>query len=82
MREKKEKESLAMLKFATELHPKAAWVWNNLGSLQEDLGFKDEALGSSQKAVDLLEDDKGTELSFNQRIKRSSEARIKRLKGL
>lgn len=82
MREKKEKESLAMLKFATELHPKAAWVWNNLGSLQEDLGFKDEALASSQKAVDLLEGDNGTELSFNQRIKRSSEARIKRLKGL
>lgn len=81
-REKKEKESLAMMKFATELHPNAAWLWNNLGSLQEDLGLKEDALQSSEKVVALLTNDQGTELSFNQRIKRSSEARIKRLKGL
>ena len=71
-----------MLKFATELHPNAAWLWNNLGSLQEDLGFKEDALLSSEKAVALLSNDRGTEMSFNQRIKRSAEARVKRLKGL
>ena len=82
MRQKKEKESLAIMKFATELHPNAAWLWNNLGSLQEDLGFKEDALLSSEKVIALLANDQGTELSFNQRIKRSSEARIKRLKDL
>lgn len=82
VREKKEKEGLAMMKFAAELHPKEAWIWNNLGSLQEDLGLKQDALTSSEKAVELLQNDKGTDLSFNQRIKRSSEARVKRLKGL
>jgi hypothetical protein len=50
--------------------------------MQEDLGLKEDALISSEKAVELLSDYQGSELSFNERIKRSSAARVKRLKGL
>jgi hypothetical protein len=82
LREEKKDTGLAMMKFAAELHPREAWIWNNLGSMQEDLGLKDDALISSEKAFELLSGYQGSELSFNERIKRSSAARIKRLKGL
>ena len=68
------------MKFATEVHPPEAWLWNNLASMQEDLGNTQEAIHSSEQVLELLDDFKGEGMSFNGRIRRSSAARLKRLK--
>jgi tetratricopeptide (TPR) repeat protein len=79
-RQNKPKEALALMKLSTEFHPKEAWLWNNLASMQEDLGNIPEAIRCSEQALEILKDFKGTEQSFNERIRRSSASRLERLK--
>lgn len=74
------KEGLALMSLAVEYYPQEAWLWNNLSSMQEDEGNKVEAIRCAEKVVTLLADDKGNEQSFNQRILRSAQARLKRIK--
>lgn len=77
----KKKEGLALLNLAAELHPDEAWVWNNLASVQEDYGNKEEAIRCSQKVVDLLANSAGNDPSFEERVKKSAIERLERLKG-
>ena len=78
--ENKSKEGLALMELAVELHPKEAWLWNNYADMQETAGNKDVAIRSSEKVLELLKDANGTDQSFNSRVKRSSAARLERLK--
>jgi hypothetical protein len=68
------------MKLAIELHPNEAWLWGNLASMQEDFGDKEEAIRSSEKVASMLANDKGVEQSYNQRVLRSAQERIKRLR--
>ena len=63
-----------------EFYPQQAWLWNNLADMQESFGNKDEATRCSEKGIMILADDMEAEQSFNQRILRSSQERLKRLK--
>lgn len=76
----KRREAIALMDFATEVYPREAWLWNNLASLHEDFGNGPEALRHSEKVLAVLADFRGTEMSFNERIRRSAQARIQRLK--
>lgn len=77
--EGKTDEPLKLLAFATELYPEEAWLWNNLASMHEDFGHKEEAIAHSRKVVDLLKDFEGPEMSFDARIRRHAVARLERL---
>lgn len=74
------KQGLALMSLAVEYYPQQAWLWNNLSSMQEDEGNTVEAIRCAEKVVTLLADDKGNEQSFNQRILKSAQARLKRIK--
>ncbi len=74
------KEGLVLMQLAVEFYPDRAWLWNNFAGMQERSGNIPDAVKSSEKVVELLKDFKGTGQSFNERIKRSSTERLKRLK--
>jgi hypothetical protein len=73
-------EGLALMKLAVELHPQEAWLWNNLADMYDNSGNKLEAIRCSEKVLELLKNFKGSEQSFNNRIRRSSASRLERLK--
>ena len=73
-------EGLALMKLAIEFHPREPWLWNNLADMYDNSGNKEEAIRSSEKVLELLKDFKGSEQSFNERIRRSSALRIERLR--
>jgi tetratricopeptide (TPR) repeat protein len=75
----KPKEGLALMSLAVEFHPNEAWLWNNLADMYENSGNKREAIRCCEKVLELLKDFRGPEQSFNERIKRSSAARLQRL---
>lgn len=77
----KRREAIALMDFATETYPREAWLWNNLASLHEDVGNGPEAIRHSEKVLAVLADFRGAEMSFNERVRRSAQARIQRLKG-
>lgn len=73
-------EGLALMTLAVEFHPREAWLWNNLADMYENSGNKPEAIRCCEKVLELLKDFKGSEQSFNERIRRSSAARLARLR--
>ncbi|HYF31750.1 MAG TPA: tetratricopeptide repeat protein [Chitinophagaceae bacterium] len=77
----KRKEGLALMQLAVEFYPDRAWLWNNLADMHEAFGNKEEAIHCSEKVAAMLAGDKGNAQSFNQRILRSSQERLKRLKS-
>lgn len=79
--EQKVREAKALLSLATEFHPQEAWVWNNLGSLEEDYGDKEAAIKASQKVLEILDHGGGHEPSFDLRIRKSAADRLERLKN-
>lgn len=76
----KSAEGLSLMQLAVEFYPQQAWLWNNLADMQENTGNKEEAVRCSKKVTTLLAGDNGAGQSFNQRILRSSQERLKRLK--
>jgi tetratricopeptide (TPR) repeat protein len=80
-RQNKPDDALLLMKFATEVHPKEAWLWNNLASMQEDIGNKDEAIRYSERVLEMVPATDATDMSFNARIRRNSAARLERLKN-
>jgi tetratricopeptide (TPR) repeat protein len=78
--QEKKEQAMGLMKLAVELHPKEAWLWGNLADMQESFGNIPDAISSSEKVVELLKDYKGTELSYNERVRRSALATLKRLK--
>jgi tetratricopeptide (TPR) repeat protein len=80
-RQNKPDEALILMKFATEVHPQEAWLWNNLASMQEDFGNKAEAIRHSEKVLQMLPLTEATDMSFDARIRRNSAARLERLKN-
>lgn len=68
------------MQLAVEFYPQQAWLRNNLADTQDNLGNKEEAIRCSEKVTILLANDKGAELSFNQRILRTSQERLKRVR--
>jgi tetratricopeptide (TPR) repeat protein len=72
---------LALMNLAVEFHPEEAWLWNNLADMYDNSGNKAEAIRCSEKVLDLLKHHKGSEQSFNERIRRSSSSRLARLKN-
>ncbi|MBD2699069.1 hypothetical protein IC229_00355 [Spirosoma sp. BT702] len=79
--QKKPNETIALMNFATEVYPKEAWLWNNLAGMHEDFGDKLAAIRCSEKVLDVLVDFRGAEMSFNERVRRSAQARLQRLKA-
>jgi tetratricopeptide (TPR) repeat protein len=75
----KQKEALMLMRFAVEIHPNAAWLWNNLAGMEESFGNSLQAIRSSEKVLELLKEIKDSEMSFNERTRRSAQERIKRL---
>ena len=73
-------EGLALMSLAVEFHPREAWLWNNLADMHDNSGNKRDAMVASEKVLELLKDFKGSEQSFNERIRRSSMARLERLR--
>ena len=69
-----------MMDLAVEFHPAEAWIWNNRADIYENAGRKEEAITSSEKTVELLKDANSADQSFNGRVKRSAEERLKRLR--
>jgi dienelactone hydrolase len=80
-RQNKPDVALTLMKFATEAHPREAWLWNNLASMQEDFGNKPEAIRYSEKVLEMLPATEATDMSFDARIRRHSAARLERLKN-
>ncbi len=76
----KSTEGIALMQLAVEFYPQQSWLWNNLADMQENAGNKEEAIRCSEKVTTLLAADTGAEQSFSQRILRSSQERLKRLK--
>jgi predicted TPR repeat methyltransferase len=68
------------MQIAVEFYPDKAWLWNNFADMQEANGNKDQAIRCSEKVAELLANDRGGEQSFNQRVLRSSQERLKRIK--
>jgi hypothetical protein len=78
--ENKIKEGLPLMQLATEFYPDRAWLWRNLSGLQEAAGDIPGATRSCEKVLELLKDYKGTEQSFNERIRKSAQEILARLK--
>lgn len=74
-------EGLSLMQLAVELYPDRAWLWNNLADMQEGHGNKAEAIRCSEKVTSLLANDTGNAQSFNQRVLKSSQDRLKRLRS-
>lgn len=74
-------EGLSLMKLAVQLHPGEAWLWNNLADMYENSGNISEAMRCCEKVLDLLKDFKGSEQSFNERIRRSSTSMLTRLRS-
>jgi hypothetical protein len=68
-----------LMQYAVEIHPDAAWLWNNLAGMQKSFGQLQEAIRSSEKVLEALSDIKDSEMSFNERTRRSAQERINRL---
>ncbi len=74
------KDGLALMQVAVEFYPDRAWLWNNFAGMQERAGNIPESIRSTEKVLELLKDFKGTEQSFNERVRRSAIETLKRLK--
>lgn len=74
------KEGITLMQLATEFYPHTAWLWRNLAVMQEEEGNTNGAIQSCQKVLDLLKGMDGTSQSFDDRIKRSAQEMLKRLK--
>ena len=80
-KENKLREALVIMQFATELHPRLTWLWNNLSGMQESFGDKQEAIRSSEVVVRLLTDAKASNQRYSEKMLATSQDRIKRLKA-
>jgi hypothetical protein len=74
------KEGIILMQLATEFYPHTAWLWRNLAGMQEADGNMNGAIQSCEKVLYLLKDLEGTSQSFDDRIKRSAQETMKRLK--
>lgn len=74
------KEGITLMQLATEFYPNTAWLWRNLAGMQEADGNMNAAIQSCQRVLDLLKNLDGTSQSFDDRIKRSAQETMKRLK--
>jgi tetratricopeptide (TPR) repeat protein len=74
------KDGIRLMHLATEFYPDKAWLWLNLGVMQETIGDINGAIQSCEKVMELLKDMEIKGLSFNERIKKSAMDALKRLK--
>ncbi|HEY0676817.1 MAG TPA: tetratricopeptide repeat protein [Chitinophagaceae bacterium] len=81
LRNGKQAEALEAFRLLVETYPASANAFDSLGDAYETLGKKDEAISSSEKSLELLAKDTNMNAQFKERVKKSAEDKIKRLKG-